>query len=491
MRWRLRAVMTEQAMPCEVVDGSRVIVREQLSEDVELITSTLADHGIGPGDRVVVALPNCYEFVAIDRALERIGAVMVNLPSDYKREIGQVVRMVEARLTVLSNVVEPHVFGDIAPFVSLSPGGGVGELAVVGEPTEAISVPSGAVTWLACTSGSTGTARAATHTLASLGAAVRAITDRYQIGSDDTLLVAASVGSPIGFREGVRLACESGARIVLQRSWDPVEACELIQDYHCSFTAVPASFLHDLVDLGRDLRGTLRHLLAEGGPPLHEQLDAADRLLGEGVASAYYAPAECGPVLCCPIGSSREERANSHGLPMPGMESEIVDDDEKQLPAEAEGELAVRGPQVARGYWMRNDTDHQFRSDGWFMSRERAVRQPTGYVTLLGRRMKEIIVRDSSAISPRELEEALSAHPKVGRAVVVGRRGSRRGEAVVVVATAADEPPSLSDLHDWMAECRVARSKWPDDVQIVEELPRDSAGKIDRSKLHDVVNGSG
>lgn len=478
--------MTEPALPSEIVDADRVVGREQLRADVARLASGLAARGVGAGAAVVVSIAASYEFVVLDRALDYLGAITVNLPADARREVGQVARMVESTLVVVGEVEDPHIFGDLDRWVSLRSPADLE--AVSGDDVPAAALASeDDVTWLACANGSTGTPRAAVHSRRSLAAALQALQEQYEISSDDTVLVLADVGTAVGFRDGVRLACESGARLVLQQAFAPASVTDLVDRHGCTIAAVPVARLYDMVAAGGRVKG-LRHLLCEGRLLGENLTTGADDIFGVGVATPYFAPFECGPCLGCPPGATVEQRAHSHGVAMPGYDVELVDAEEQPLPpGTVEGELVVRAPGVALRYLMRNDSEYQFRSDGRFMTRERARQRPDGFFAVTGIRDKNLIVRGGYAVAPRELEDALSVHPKVGRAVVVGRPDARSGEAVVAVMTAPEGEPAPGELERWLAECGFSRLKWPDRLMFVDQLPFNEDGKIDRAAVRDLA----
>jgi cyclohexanecarboxylate-CoA ligase len=312
---------------------------------------------------------------------------------------------------------------------------------------------------------------------------------RYGLGPEDAILVAAPVGHAIGFCYGVRLAAACGARMVLQPRWDAAQALELIVRHGCTFAAIPTPFLADLTGAGQPLRDhTLRHLIVGGAPVPRDQVAEADLLLGPGIVSGYYGASECGAVLSSPPGIADERRACTDGTPMPGVDVRIVDDEGADVPDGREGEMLVRGPQVALGYWANNDSDEQFRSDGWFATRDRAVRTADGFVSVTGR-MKDVIFRGAVNVVPHEVEEALAGHPGIGFAVVLGTADRRLGERIVAVVTTPDRPPELEELRAWLANVGLARSKWPDEMHVVEEMPRTGSGKVDRARVRDELHG--
>lgn len=484
---------TALQLPAAVVIDGREISPEELLTDVEAVAGSFAESGIGVGDRVVVSQPNTYEFVVVSLALDALRAVIINLPTAFRREVGQLVRMVDARLCVMHSVTEPRLYGDLRRYISLTDGFG----RLNGPPLSTVASQARPEDkfWLAFTSGSTGTPRAAVHTRASLDASVRAMADRYEITADDSILVAAPVGHAIGFCYGVRLACVSGARLVLQQLWRPAEAIATIDAAGVTFAAVPTPFLTDLIDApARPAGGTLRHLLVGGAPVAREQIAEADEKFGSGIVSRYFGASECGAVLTSPPGASFEARVDTDGVPMTGMDIRVIDSNGEDLEEEGQtGEMLVRGPQLALGYWANNDSDEQFRSDGWFATRDLVRIDGAGYHSVTGR-IKDIIFRGAVNISLREVEEAVASHPDVGFVVAFGRSDRRLGERIVAAYTPRSREPETDEIREWLKSSGLAQSKWPDEVIAVTEFPRLASGKIDRSRVREDVlsrNGNG
>ena len=480
--------MSAAHLPIAVVEGERTVGRDELAADVVAAAAALSARGVGPDDPVILSLPNSYEFVVAHLALDRLGAITVNLPTTLRREVGQVVRMVDAKLAIFEALDDPRRYGDLRETLTLDVGDALLD-ADAGGPQEHEHAPDDR-TWLAFTSGSTGTPRAAVHTRRSLAASTGAMARRYELGPDDSVLVAAPVGHAIGFCYGVRLAADCGARLVLQRRWDPAGAVELIDRERCSFAAIPTPFLWDLVRADRRPReGTLRQLIVGGAPVPSEHVLEAERVFGQGIVSSYYGASECGAVLSSPPGVSAEQRARTDGVPMIGVEVRIAGPDGEDVPGGETGELVVRGDQVALGYWSNNDSDDQFRRDGWFHTRDLARSDADGFVSVTGR-IKDVIFRGAINVAPREVEEAVASHPRVGFTVAVGCPDERLGERIVVVATADESAPTLDEVRDWLAEVGLARSKWPDEITFVEEMPRAESGKIDRQRVRAALQES-
>lgn len=477
--------MPAQPLPAAVVTARGVVDRDALEARVADVAGGLLARGIAAGDRVVLVGTNTYEYVVVHLALDRIGAVTVNLPAGIRRDANAIAVAAGAKLCAVEGADDAAVITGAHEVIALDPDG-VGALAESGPPATPVARDPAAPTWLAFTSGSTGTPRGALHTRASLDASTAAMAERYRLGPRDPILVAAPIGHGIGFTYGVRLAADLGAPLVLLQRWDAERAVAAIVAERCAFAAVPTPFLADLVELGRKVEAELRHLLVGGAPVPREQVVEADSLFGHGVVSGYFGSSETGATTSSPPGTSDDDRLDSDGCPLPRMEVAIVDDLGRPVAEGEEGTMLVRGPQVARGYWGGVDRDGQFRADGWFDTGDRAVRRPSGFVKIAGR-AKSLIIRGAVNISPRSVEEAIVRHPRISRAVVLGVPDSRLGERVAAVITPRGEAPDREELREWLRATGAPRTAYPDLVFAVEDLPRGPTGKVDVRGLHATV----
>jgi malonyl-CoA/methylmalonyl-CoA synthetase len=186
-----------------------------------------------------------------------------------------------------------------------------------------------------------------------------------------------------------------------------------------------------------------------------------------------------------------EPRAGTVGVPLPGVELRLVEEDGTPLAlydGESVGEIQVRGPNLFTEYLNRPDaTAAAFTSDGWFRTGDMAVRDPDGYVRIVGRKATDLIKSGGYKIGAGEIENALLEHPGVREAAVTGEPDPDLGERVVawIVPTDPQSPPGLDELADHVAS-RLAPHKRPRVVHHLSELPRNDMGKIlKRSLTHD------
>ncbi|MFE2422803.1 acyl-CoA synthetase [Streptomyces hokutonensis] len=186
-----------------------------------------------------------------------------------------------------------------------------------------------------------------------------------------------------------------------------------------------------------------------------------------------------------------EPRAGTVGVPLPGVELRLVEEDGTPLPVndgESVGEIQVRGPNLFTEYLNRPDaTAAAFTADGWFRTGDMAVRDPDGYVRIVGRKATDLIKSGGYKIGAGEIENALLEHPGVREAAVTGEPDPDLGERIVAWIVPADpqSPPELAELADHVAG-RLAPHKRPRVVHHLSALPRNDMGKIlKRALTHD------
>ncbi|MCW5249046.1 acyl-CoA synthetase [Streptomyces sp. SHP 1-2] len=190
------------------------------------------------------------------------------------------------------------------------------------------------------------------------------------------------------------------------------------------------------------------------------------------------------------VPADAEPRAGAVGPPLPGVELRLVEEDGTPLTAddgESVGEIQVRGPNLFTGYLNRPDaTAAAFTPDGFFRTGDMAVRDPDGWVRLVGRRATDLIKSGGFKIGAGEIENALLEHPGVREAAVTGEPDADLGERIVAWVVPADPrtPPGLAELADHVAE-RLAPHKRPRVLRLREALPRNDMGKIMKRALGD------
>ena len=493
---------------------------------VRRLAHGLAARGIGPGDVVILQLPNWAPFLTFHVALTAIGAVTALVPFVYREhEIGGVAALTGACALVVPDEYRGFCYRRMAERVR-SRRTGLRHLFLVGrgasrvgngdggeyidyasfmaEPWErtapcdltALAPTPDDLTAIGFTSGTTGELKGVMFDTRVIAAVNRGFVDRYGLNAHDRILGGSPLGHAVGFTHALRMTLTIGGSIVLQQQWEPGEAVELIRRERCTYMAAATPFLIDIIGhraLAQAERLPSLRLFLCGGASIPEQLA---RDAGEALPHTFTSPlwgmTECGGVTTCPFDAPEEKRHTTDGRPCGGMELKVVDASGDEVPRGVEGELMVRGPMVARGYYGRDDlTRESFLPDGFFRTGDQARMDEDGYIRITGR-IKDLIIRGGVNIAPVEIESVLFSHPKVANAAVVGMPDPRLGERicawVILEADATgDSTLTVGEVQTWMEEAGLAKPKWPERIEVVDAFPMTASGKVQKFRLREMI----
>ena len=235
----------------------------------------------------------------------------------------------------------------------------------------------------------------------------------------------------------------------------------------------------------RDLK-SVRACISGSAPLPLEVAERFERLTGAKLVEGY-GLTEASPVTHCnPLYGER--RLGSVGLPFPGVDAKVVDEEGKELPPGEVGELAVKGPNVMKGYWNRPEETQKTLKDGWLFTGDLAKMDEDGYFYIVDRK-KDMIIAGGYNIYPREVEEVLYQHEAVQEAAVVGVPDPYRGETVAAFLVLKPEYQGKVSEKDIERFCRqnLAAYKVPRIIQFRESLPKSSVGKILKRELQKEV----
>ncbi len=267
------------------------------------------------------------------------------------------------------------------------------------------------------------------------------------------------------------LAWWKGAKIVLERGFEPSRSLELVEHKRItSLMGVPANYLfmsQDARFADADL-SSLR-LVVVGGAPMPEALLDVWAERGIEIVQGYGLTEAAPNVLCLPPEDARR-KAGYAGKPYPYVECDLS----------ADGELLVRGPNVFPGYWRNGKATANAFRDGWLLTGDMAERDDEGNYRIRGR-LKDMVVSGGENVYPAEIEAVLHEHPAVTDAAVIGVPDEKWGE-VCAAFVVVDAPVSESELREHCLG-QLARFKVPKSFTFIDELPRNSMGKIQKSEL--------
>jgi len=521
------ALLWSEDDPALAVAPPRLSFR-QLHAASDRLAAALAERGLERGDRVAFFLGNRPEMVAAVLAVLRLGAVVVPMNLAYRRrEISHILadampRLLlteTARREVLAEVEEGGGLGSVEAILEIEPLWGGSPQAAAPRP----NVDGSDLALLLYTSGTTGRSKGAMISHDNVLATVSGLLAAWAWEPHDVLLLTLPLFHTHGLVVGLFCALAAGATVRLHRRFDAERVWGELRSGAAGdpeaaapslFFGVPTMYQRLLAVAAAQAQGEppgqadLSHLrlLCSGSAPLPAELFDGFRRLTAQTILERYGMTETGMNLSNPYAGRR--LAGTVGTPLPGVSARItgagdedaadVDATCRPLPDGEEGELQVRGSHVFAGYWRDEEkTRASFVADAagrsWFRTGDLARRDPdTGHVTLLGR-SHELILRGGYNVYPREIEEVLCAHPAVQEAAVVGQADAEWGEVPVAWLVLGAEAgvwdaaePAAAELATLLAEhCRrhIAAFKVPAAFHVVDALPRNALGKVQKHRL--------
>src|ERR1035437_1300262 len=445
----------------------------ELFERSRRIGAGLSKLGIAAGERVVVTMANSPEVGIAYQALWRAGAVAT--PASFLlavQELRHVVSDSEAVAVITTpefadKVSEAAAGLDGVRFV-ISSGDveGLVPLSSLEEavPAEIVARSDDELAPLMYTGGTTGRAKGVMLTHANLDYAGRAGFEASYVPGVNRGLASLPLSHSYGLL--VTIASlhhpERGVGVLL-RWFDPVAFLELIAEHQLQQTAVVPTMLPFLLSqpLENYELSSLRFVTSGGAPLAPEVAEQfIRRVPGASIRQGYGLTETAALISSSPVG---REKPGSVGLPVPGTELRIVDDQDRVLPAGEVGEISARSPGVMRGYWHSPEVSAEALRDGGLYTGDPGYVGAQGYLFIVDRK-KDLIIRGGFNVYPRDVEDALLEHPALEAAGVVGRPDQRHGEEVVAfVSLRPGAESSAAELVDWARE-RIGGYKYPREV---------------------------
>ena len=470
-----------------LVEGDTVLTHREIAERAVTVAGRLAARGVRPGDRIALALPNGWRYAAAYYGVELTGAIAVLVNTRFAPgEIEYVLTDSEATFVVVDAEMAPRV-------PEASPHWDVDELTAPGpEAAElpGLAVASTDVADILYTSGTTGHPKGAMQTHGNLVFNAGTVGTVFGVGPEDRTLIVAPMFHATGLVSQLVGFGAHGAARVVQPRFNAADMYGLLVEHRITFFAGVTAMIQLMLnkpDFDIAKLGALRTCSFGGAPVAEEFLRVAvERLPGVTFANVW-GLTEATSIVTCAHGREWLERPWSVGRPVPGLEVAVAVDGQLAGGADVVGELWVRGPAVAAGYWKRPEaTAETFRSDGWLRTGDVGRVDAEGYVQVLDR-IKDMIIRGGENIYSLEVENALVRHPAILEVAVVGVPDSLFGERVRAVAALRDGASlSLADLREWAA-AHLADYKLPAELLIVEALPRNPSGKVLKKQLAELA----
>lgn len=447
----------------------------ELDDRSNRLAHLLVERGLRQGDRLAVCLANRVELIDLYLACVKAGILFVPINVLYReREVAHLIRDAEPKAVVSAGEF-PHPFQtwhcDDLSRASLNCSSYPLDCVPEGDSPAA----------LVYTSGTTGTSKGAVLTHHNFASNALNLLAAWQITQEDRLLLPLPLFHVHGLGNGLHCWLASGCRMRLQERFESSKAAETFLDFRPTlFFGVPTIYVR-LLEIFLDAAqriGQFMRLFVSGSAPLPAHvLDTFQKHFGHTILERY-GMTETLMNLSNPYAGER--RAGTVGMPLPGVSVRLIDSEGKPVPDGQTGELYICGPNVFREYWRNNQATEQAFVDGYFRTGDLAVCSADGYFTLQGRR-SDLIISGGFNIYPREIEDFLTEQPEVAEAAVVGTPDRVRGEVPVAYLVAR----SAVDAGELEQRCRkgLASFKVPRAFHIVENLPRNALGKVQKHLL--------
>jgi acyl-CoA synthetase (AMP-forming)/AMP-acid ligase II len=458
---------------------------------LRIATAIRAQHT--PGARIAIASENCPEIVELMFAVWAAECVLV--PINYKLHPREMVQILDD-----AGVSQVFASEKIAPGLANLPG--LTGISIETLDAESFSrwraappaVPpctdASTLAWLFYTSGTTGRSKGAMLSHRSLTAMTVAhladIDNPGDIPDEECSLIH---GAPMSHGSGLYVLpyVLRGARQVVPASggFDPDEFLDLCEHHPGSSAFLAPTMVQRLVDTARGRPGNLRTIVYGGGPMYVESLKKAMAAFGP-VFAQIYGQGES-PMTITGLRRADHQAGEriaddavlgSVGYARSGMEVAVLRADGTPAAVDEVGEIVCRGDALMSGYWNNPAATQETLKDGWMFTGDMGSFDARGYLTLRDR-SKDVVISGGSNIYPREVEEVLLEHPGVSEACVVGAPDTEWGEVVVAFIVGSAESAEL-DAH--MLQ-RIARFKRPKRYLFVDELPKNSYGKVLKREL--------
>jgi long-chain acyl-CoA synthetase len=453
------------------------------------VATRLRAAGLGEGDRVQLVCGNGHPYVACWFGAMYAGCTVVPTPIlSAAPEVAFRGRHARCRALVTDDprraMVEDARAG-LPPDVRIL---SAEALAAEGSsrPDGPVELSAGAPAMVLYTSGTTGAPKGAVITHASLLTHTAALVHHtLGLDADARVMGALPLTHSYGIRMVVLATFYAGGRAVLIPRFRASQVMELLAHEGVTWLpAVPTMFAA-LAQCPKPEHApaTLRWCLSAGAPLTDDVRGRAEAILGAPIRQGYGLTEATFSTLDAPPAPPRPATV---GRPVWGIEIRIADPAGHPLPPGQEGEIWVRGQNVMAGYLDDPSATAAVMPDGWMRSGDVGVLDPTGTLTVVDR-LKDLIICGGNNVYPSEVEHVLSDHPAVSEVAVVGRPDDYYGEEVVaVIVPNQGAPLDLAELARWM-RTRLARTKVPREVAVVDAMPLGASGKVLKRTLREML----
>ncbi|MFP6654762.1 MAG: AMP-binding protein [Myxococcota bacterium] len=469
----------------------------------------LAAFGLEPGQRVAWMLPTSMESLVLAGALSRLGVVQNPILPIYRaRELSFMVKQSRPTLLITPREWQGFDYASMAnqiaepldhlrtlvvdPTLLESEKGELPEIEVSAAPAEPYPIR-----WLFYTSGTTAEPKGVQHLDATLLLAAKGMSEALALRESDRVAFVFPV-THVGGIVWLMAALACGSRLILIEHFAAHNTIPALQKAGVTLAAAGTIFHESYLAAARRMADPPLfpkvRAFPGGGASKPAQLhhDLKKEFGGVGILSGYGSTEA--PILTMGrVEDPSGKLAGTEGRPaLPGINIRVIRDDGSLAKAGEDGEFRVRAPQLFRGYLDASLDREAFDADGYFRTGDRGHLDQDGHLVVTGR-LKDIIIRKGENIPAKEVEDLLRRHPKIVDVAVIGLPDSKTGERCCAVVTCDEtkEPISFQEMKSFLHEQQLLIQRFPEQLEVIEALPRNATGKVLKQELRDRFRRSG
>jgi long-chain acyl-CoA synthetase len=499
--WLERTAQVMGARPALLVGQTVIADYDTFARRAAGLATSLADDGIGPGDRVGIFAKNVPDYLTCFYAIWHAGAVAVPVNAKlHPKEAAWILSDAEAKRCFVTDALGEGL-GAVSDLSLTQIGADAYEAGCAAAPLDLIPRDSGDLAWLFYTSGTTGKPKGVRITHGMMAATSLCYpVDVDPVAASDAALYAAPMSHGAGIYAPIHVRMGAAHIVPVSGGFEAAEVLDLSQAHGATSMFMAPTMVRRLTDAakaaGRRGEG-IKTIVYGGGPMYRADIEEAVDWFGPRFVQIY-GQGEC-PMAISALSRAEvadrdhprwRERLASVGRAQSLVEVAISDAEGGHVPPGETGEIMVRGAAVMPGYWKNDAATAKTIVGGWLMTGDVGRLDADGYLTLADR-SKDVIISGGTNIYPREVEEVLLTHPDVHEVSVVGRPSAEWGEDVVAFVVAV--PGRTVDPDTLDAHCldQMARFKRPKDYFAVPDLPKNNYGKVLKTELRERLKEDG
>ncbi|WP_432358975.1 long-chain-fatty-acid--CoA ligase [Sporosarcina sp. UB5] len=475
-----------------VIVGDESITYKVLQNQVNQFSDMLVAKGIKKGDKVALVLGNCSEFVIAYFGVLRTGAVVVPINPIYTdSEVYYILENSQATMVITHQSLEERFSAlnvKLRNLTSILYTENFESLLQETYPSHApAAVNEQDLAVILYTSGTTGKPKGAMLTHRNMVSNAHSISELTATTEEDIMVTVLPIFHVFCMTVCMNVPLSAGAAMLIIPKFAPKEILDAVETEKATlFAGVPTMYSY-LLQLPRESAykfATIRLCLSGGASLPVEVLQNFEEKFNVKICEGF-GLSETAPVTAFnPVDGVR--KSGSVGVDIPGVTNKVVNPEGQEVPRGEVGELIVKGPNVMMGYLGMPEETAAALKDGWFYTGDLAKMDEEGYVFIIDR-MKDMILSGGYNVYPREVEEVLYEHPEIVEAAVIGVPHTEFGESVKAFVVSSSPALTAESVIEH-CQIKLAKYKVPREVEFLQELPKNTTGKILRRSLRETIS---